>query len=76
MSNMKAFPNPTLADTQNNSTERLNNSDEYGLDIRDYFAAKAMVAIIIKQGYYVDEITDVAEHSYKVADAMIEARNE
>lgn len=38
---MKAFPNPTLSDTQNNSPETLNDRDEYGMDLRDYFAAHA-----------------------------------
>jgi len=59
---MKAFPNTNHFD------------DGYGMDLRDYFAAKAM------QGYMSRKLIDgfdedvVAEMSYKVADAMMEAR--
>lgn len=88
---MKVFPNPTLADTQNNSTERLNNPDEYGMSLRDYFAAKAMQSIISKlplmseTGNYGDkkpanEILvlhgNVCYTAYNIADQMMEARND
>jgi hypothetical protein len=58
---MKAFPNMT---------------NQTGMDLRDYFAAKAM------QGYMSRTLIDgfdedvIAEMSYKVADAMMEARNQ
>jgi hypothetical protein len=48
---------------------------EKGMDLRDYFAAKAM------QGYMSRKLIDgfdedvVAEMSYKVADAMIKERD-
>jgi hypothetical protein len=64
---MKAFP--TAAD--NGHAE---NQD--GMDLRDYFAAKAM------QGYMSRKLIDgfdedvIAEMSYKVADAMMEARGQ
>lgn len=70
---MKAFPNPTLSDTENNSPETLNDRDEYGMDLRDYFAAKCMQGLV-------DDVEKpifsyIAEVSYKMADAMMEARN-
>ena len=58
---MKAFPNVT---------------GEKGMDLRDYFAAKAMQAYMSRQlidGFDEDVI---AEMSYKVADAMLKARAE
>jgi len=41
------------------------------MTLRDYFAAKAMVAFLIQ-----DVHTDtIAEYAYKAADAMLEARS-
>jgi hypothetical protein len=57
----KAFPNPHL-------------THETGMTIRDYFAAKAMQAMMSKtdfDAYY----TDVAKWSYELADAMMGERN-
>jgi hypothetical protein len=54
---MKAFPNVT---------------GEKGMDLRDYFAAKAMHAIIgefLKGGE-----EDLAKEAYVIADAMMKAR--
>jgi len=49
-----------------------------GMTLRDYFAAKAMQGIISASGDgegYVDyKEFAVAEHSYAMADAMLEAR--
>ncbi|WP_158784992.1 hypothetical protein [Pantoea sp. BAV 3049] len=50
-----------------------------GLTMRDYFAAKAMQGILANPGQ-LDNVNDdaakwVARDSYKVADAMITARN-
>ena len=44
-----------------------------GMDLRDYFAAKAMQSYWV--GNYVDEKDICAEWAYEVADAMMEARN-
>lgn len=44
-----------------------------GMTLRDYFAAKAMQAIIELPE---DELTTCAQYAYAVADAMIEARNQ
>lgn len=48
---------------------------ESGMSLRDYFAAKAM------QGMMADHTRDaypqeIASHAYKLADAMMEAREE
>jgi hypothetical protein len=55
---MKAFPNM---------------AGQQGMDLRDYFAAKAM------QGMMADHTRDnypeeIAEHAYVIADAMMKAR--
>lgn len=67
---MKAFPTPTRADE---------NSFDTGMDLRDYFASKAMQSIITdgKLGAllkHYDYMKKVAEMSYEYADAMIEAK--
>ena len=48
-----------------------------GMSLRDYFAAKAMQSFLshlVKQGWYADDLNDVAETSYRMADAMLKAR--
>jgi hypothetical protein len=59
---MKAFP------TTGNFTEEHN-----GMDLRDYFAAKAMQAMLAWEdaGNF-----NVSKEAYMMADAMIEARND
>ena len=54
---MKAFPN--------------NRSE--GMDLRDYFAAKAMQAILSNPDYTSEDHV-LASSSYNVADAMMKAR--
>ena len=66
---MKAFPR---ADMKFNSLV----SDELGMDLRDYFAAKAMQGAISGCSSK-DEVimySDLAGLSYEVADAMMKAR--
>jgi hypothetical protein len=50
----------------------------HGMDLRDYFAAKAMQAIITNpptfRGNKMNGETDVAIGSYVIADAMMKAR--
>jgi len=45
--------------------------DKDGMTLRDYFAAKAMQALVQKYSH----ASDVSRHAYKLADAMMEARN-
>ena len=44
-----------------------------GMSLRDYFAAKAMEGMIMTQTYNDDAI---AKYAYKIADAMLKAREE
>ena len=62
---MKAFP------ASGNYTEEHN-----GMDLRDYFAAKAMQAMFIEGCFLFDteSYDDLSKHSYKLADAMMKAR--
>jgi hypothetical protein len=72
---MKAFP----------STEPIYGNDivgvkqSTGMDLRDYFAAKAMQAIIGKSddaSLDIEEIDNwIGTYAYVVADAMMEARD-
>ena len=43
-----------------------------GMSLRDYFAAKAMLAIGVT--YHDDQHAEIAETAYKMADAMLRAR--
>lgn len=42
------------------------------IDLRDYFAAKAMAALITETGLMLDDFTDQA---YEIADKMLESRD-
>ena len=58
---MKAFPNP-------------HRTDELGMTLRDYFAAKALQAIIMSVDDKDDMSAPITESAYKWADAMMKAR--
>lgn len=59
----KAFPNPHL-------------TSETGMTIRDYFAAKAMQAIISRaDSRFTTTLEFVGGKAYQFADAMMEARD-
>jgi hypothetical protein len=46
-----------------------------GMTLRDYFAAKAMQAHMVGRGEFADSNKQtIAECAYKMADAMLEAR--
>ena len=60
---MKAFP----------ITETWDDPSYYGMELRDFFAAKAMQSIIIyDEGDF--HLPSIAKESYRMADAMMEAR--
>lgn len=65
MNNMKAFPSkqplPGTLDTFS-----------YGMDLRDYFAAKVMQALVSETGLILDTFADDA---YEIADKMMVARD-
>ena len=58
-----AFPSAPEADVQKSFVNE-------GMSLRDYFAAKAMQALIQK----LDTCSQVARSSYAIADSMLEAR--
>jgi hypothetical protein len=64
---MKAFPNIKYI-----SAENAYKYSETGMDLRDYFAAKALQGILACD-YSVDE--EPAVLAYQYANAMMEARN-
>jgi hypothetical protein len=72
---MKAFPTNVTKSSGGDGWKT-----DYGMDLRDYFAAHAMQAIISnsdKFSTHIEEIDNwVGNYSYKVADAMMEARND
>jgi hypothetical protein len=47
----------------------------FGIGIRDYFAAKALQGMICAEFASVFNPDDWAQYSYKIADAMLTARN-
>jgi hypothetical protein len=76
---MKAFPTPTFS--INNEARVTAVGGEGGMDLRDYFAAKVMQAILPTydiQDVFENENTQmpiiVAKDAYALADAMMKAR--
>lgn len=60
---MKAFPKTLRYDEHN------------GMDLRDYFAAKAMQSVMVNYNASVNgSYSLVSRIAYEIADAMIEAR--
>jgi hypothetical protein len=75
---MKAFPGKdSIIDGEYGIQRWVQNS---GMDLRDYFAAKAMQAVIInsdRKSTEIQEIVDwIGDYGYTVADAMIKAREQ
>ena len=53
--------------------------EDDGMDLRDYFAAKAMQGLVIQKSFidlYSAGATAVAQQAYLVADAMLKAREQ
>jgi len=69
--NPPAFPRPA-----NHSQSWMHShGPQDGMTLRDYFAAKAMTAIVRTYETVTEEIvTNIARDSFKVADAMLAAR--
>ena len=51
-------------------------SDSEGMTLRDYFAAKALQGWISNPGPSDETLDEVAQWSYRVADAMIKIRSQ
>ena len=61
MNKETAFPNP-------------NRTDQVGMTLRDYFAAKAMQALLSDTDWRLDmDIEDTAKAAYMTADEMLKA---
>ena len=61
---MNAFPNPHL-------------TDQLGMSLRDYMAAKAMQAFLSDPGWRQDmDFEDTAHAAYLMANAMLKARGD
>lgn len=56
-------------------TTRGEYSEYSGMSMRDYFAAKAMEALINATGTPFDRISQVPAYAYAIADAMIKERS-
>ena len=71
---MKAFPtNKTLMLQDENEKMYLQSFENLGMDLRDYFAAKALNVFLLKlNDDYV--MSDAAFDAYSVADEMMVAR--
>ena len=72
---MKAFPTPTFSISDEARVTSIGGHD--GMDLRDYFAAQALQALIIREGKdhsgIINEITTTA---YQYADDMMKERLE
>jgi hypothetical protein len=69
---MKAFPTPTFS--INNEARVTAVGGEGGMDLRDYFAAKAMQGIVSRGILKEVPLELYAENAYRMADAMMKAR--
>jgi hypothetical protein len=67
---MKAFPGTPTFDKDANRTVW-----QEGMDLRDYFAAKAMQALVTQQDWFNGDWHLEASAAYEIADKMMEARN-
>lgn len=61
MNNQHAFPTSQIADSN-------------GMTLRDYFAAKAMQSYMINEVWNPDTYKNAADKCYRMADAMLKAR--
>jgi hypothetical protein len=66
---MKAFPTNIKISTGGDGWRT-----DYGMDLRDYFAAKAMQALVTGQMHDADHWHLEAMTAYEIADSMMEAR--
>jgi len=72
---MKAFPTPTFS--INDEARVTAVGGEGGMDLRDYFAAQALQALIIREGKKFDGVINVlTTTAYQYADDMMKERNE
>jgi len=58
----------------NNEPAFPHRTGSYGMTLRDYFAAKAMQAVVTSPNLAVFDDDAIAVGAYKIADAMLKAR--
>lgn len=71
---MKAYPNLQIVVSDMGQVRAVTQSDS-GMDLRDYFAAKAMQALLTANGPHPFIYTDVTDVAYDLADQMMKARS-
>ena len=69
---MKAYPNLQLTVSEMGQVRSINEVED-GMDLRDYFAAKAMQALVSLPDIDMSHEA-IAELAYKIAGAMMKAR--
>ena len=71
---MKAFPSKEFLYKDN--MDLIGVKESFGMELRDYFAAKALQGLLttVKDEQWLPQ--DVAEVCYEVADSMMKARTE
>ena len=72
---MKAYPNLQLVVSDMGNIRAVTQSDS-GMDLRDYFAAKALSVLYKQFSEFEDgfHCSDVATAAYQMADEMMKAR--
>jgi hypothetical protein len=65
-----AFPKPKLMQ------QAVSFDHEEGMTLRDYFAAKAMQSYMMQEVWNPDTYQMAARSAYRVADAMLKAREQ
>jgi galactose-1-phosphate uridylyltransferase len=74
MNNPPAFPHVAdILQVAGNSAV-VKTLTQNGMTLRDYFAAKAMSAILTDPSWMGNTVSTLANMSYEVADAMLKAR--
>lgn len=69
--NIPAFPRPSSEAHQHGM-----HSPQEGMTLRDYFAAKVVQAFESRKDLDDVPIIDIAKRSYRIADAMLKAREQ
>jgi galactose-1-phosphate uridylyltransferase len=79
---MKAFPKQCDETIHEKGTKTVIETSQDGMDLRDYFAAKAMAMIpypVALQEYHTEQFKEymvkATKCCYQIADAMMEARS-
>ena len=75
---MKAFPSLYVHfnKTDEMSEPRLVANSHHGMDLRDYFAAKALQALLWNPDKALDDKEDVVRAAYEYAEEMMKVREQ